>query len=217
MKITVHGNRNGPDFIRISIILALKNVMWTHSDCYPPAISQLKDTDNHMPVMQYGSCFFEGSLIATIALEQLLPEPSLFPNGNCGMPLALGWWGDEFYNSISKSNDASLLMKNCTLITRQIADGRDYLQGGKPGLADVHSFSPLKALDEKGTDLSAVMGENPELQSWYNRMNKFKAGEPYSSPPLIPPTDYPECDALANKRTLTEDEIIFWQNSLIHQ
>lgn len=173
----------------------------------------LKDHCGDLPILQVGSCYFEGSMIATLALEQLQPEPSLFPNGNCGMPLALGWWSDHFYNAVSQGNDPAQLHRNATLICRQIANGRDYLQGAEPGLADVHSFSPLKALHEDGYDISPVMKADPLLQSWYQRMDQYKAPDQAMPLTQTPPTDFPECDAIANRIMLDDGKITLWHTS----
>ena len=208
VDIIVHGTTKGPDYHRLALILALKNIPWKFS-LRPPAI--LKGFCDGFPILQVGHCYFEGSMIATLALEQLQPEPSLFPNGNCGMPLALSWWSDRFYTS---GNDPSLLQKNCVLISRQITDGRDYLQGATPGLADVHSFAPLKALNKDGYDISSVMKADPLLQSWYQRMDQLTPSGKTVPLSQIPPTDYPECDTIAHKEVLDDGKTILWKNSL---
>lgn len=212
-NIIVHGTGNGPDYYRLKLILTLKNIPWAFSPHCPPIIEQVKELGNNLPIMQYGPCFFEGSMISTLALEQLQPDPSLFPNGNCGMPLALAWWSDSFYRAMCKNYDTSLLSKNCTLISRQIADGRDYLQGEKPGLADVHSFAPLKALHEEGRDISAVMNAEPTLNQWYKNMDTLKSNDPDALLPLIPPEYYPECSTIADKKTLDNGKIVLWLNA----
>ncbi|PCI45459.1 MAG: hypothetical protein COB49_10050 [Alphaproteobacteria bacterium] len=207
IDIIVHGTASGPDYHRLVTILALKNVPWSFSP-RPPAI--LKGLCDDFPIMQYGPCYFEGSIIATLALEQLQPNPSLFPNGNCGMPLALSWWSDSFYKS---GNDPALLQKNCVLISRQIADGRYFLQGATPGLADVHSFAPLKALQHDGHDISSVLKADSLLQSWYQRMDQLAPGGKTATLPRISSTDYPECDLISDKIILKDSHIILWKNS----
>jgi len=100
IEVILHGTTSGPDYHPVASILALKTSTGKRLADSPEGLDALLNTNTGLPVMQYGQCFFEGSMIATLALEQLLPEHSLFPNGNNGMPLELVWWSDAFYNDI---------------------------------------------------------------------------------------------------------------------
>ena len=76
-----------------------------------------------------------------LAIEALKPKPSLFPNGNIGMPVALIHW----YRSMTDKQSASPanILANTELIMRQMQDGRPFLQGELPGLADIVSAAWL--------------------------------------------------------------------------
>lgn len=215
IEVILHGTTSGPDYHRLATILALMTVPWTRSAGFPKGLEAHLNPNRYLPVMQYGQCFFEGSMIATLALEQLLPEHSLFPNGNNGMPLALVWWSDAFYNDILSSKDSILLRQHCTLIARQLSDGRDYLQGAEPGLADVHSFAPLKTLSVNGHDISAAMNTNPLLGSWYQRMDGLQGKHLQVSLPIPPLEHYPECDSIAEKVILEEGQGMLWRSCLL--
>lgn len=83
----------------------------------------------------------EGLSACILAIEALKPEPSLFPNGNIGMPVALIHW----FQSLTAQTSASSanILANAELIMRQMHDGRPFLQGKLPGLADIVSAAWL--------------------------------------------------------------------------
>jgi hypothetical protein len=215
IQLRIHGVPTGPDYYRLMTILALKEVSWQHSSNLPAVVRQSLKSDCTLPVMQYGNNYFEGSMIATLALEQIQPAHSLFPNGNKGMPLALGWWSDAFYRDVSSSENPVLLHRHCTLISRQLDNGREYLQGGEPGLADVHSYSPLKALQVEGYDLSEVMDAMPLLSNWYQRVDALRDIAPVARLLEKLSADYPECDSIAEKVILADGNGCLWRTSLV--
>lgn len=94
-------------------------------------------TAGHRPSMQLANGRVVGLAASAIALEALAPTPSLFPNGNIGMPLALIEWSKT--KSDLSGGATAHLTANVDLIDRQLADGRSFLQGEQPGLADVCS------------------------------------------------------------------------------
>lgn len=215
IEVILHGTTSGPDYHRLASILALKTVPWKRPTGFPKALDAHLNPNSDLPVMQYGQCFFEGSMIATLALEQLLPEHSLFPNGNNGMPLALVWWSDAFYNDISSSKGSALLRPHCTLIARQLSDGREYLQGAEPGLADVHSFAPLKAIQADGYSIDEALKAFPILQEWYQRMDDLLSMHLQANRPNPPPEHFPECDSIAEKVILEDGQGMLWRSCLL--
>lgn len=215
IEVILHGTTSGPDYHRLASILALKTLPWKRLAGFPEGLDALLNPNSGLPVMQYGQCFFEGSMIATLALEQLLPEHSLFPNGNNGMPLALVWWSDAFYNDISSSKGPNLLCQHCTLIARQLSDGRDYLQGAEPGLADVHSFAPLKAIQADGYSIDEALKAFPILQEWFQRVDALQSNRMLADFPTTLIVHYPECDSIAEKVILEDGQGILWRSCLL--
>ncbi len=102
-----------------------------------------------------------GQAACLLVLEALAPAPSLFPNGNLGMPLALLRW-QETMASVAPHN-TKVLTANAELIVRQMHDGRSYLQGDSPGLADIVSASWLLPKRE-------ALSISQQLNDWLDRM-----------------------------------------------
>lgn len=225
LKLIIHSTGTGPDHQRLDRILALKNLPWSFNRVDTQTLANFPGGKEGLPILQFNRCFFVGSLVSLIALEQLKAEPTIFPNGNCGMPLALAWWSNDFFQTIKNNPDDNLLQKYCMLISRQIADGRDFLQGAQPGLADVHSYAPLWALKECGRNMS-VLESDPLLEPWYQRVRNI--GTTGFQEVTVTPndlllnlpatgTDFPECDAIADKEILnwkSQGTVFLWQSPL---
>jgi glutathione S-transferase len=66
----------------------------------------------------------------------------------------------------------------------QLEDGRTFLQGGEPGLADIHAFmNPWfigNALPHKA---KATIGEFPKVEAWYERVRAIGHGTPTNMTP----------------------------------
>ncbi len=121
------------------------------------------ETDS-LPVLAWEDGTVTGAAAIILYLEASITDPSLFPNGNMGMPLALLHWRDTMKSS-DKSDD-SKLEANAQLITRQLADGRLFLQGSQPGLADICCASWLMPR-------RASLGNEHPLQPWLRRITKM--------------------------------------------
>jgi len=208
----VHGTGSGPDHVRLERVLALKDAAWCFNRVRRPSLGDFPGADANVPLLQVGRCFFSGSLLATLALEKLFPEPSLFPNGNRGMPLALAWWSEAVFSAGCEQGDNTALRRHCALFGRQLADGRAFLQGQSPGLADVHAFAPLCALQQLGHALNSVT-QDAVLGPWFKRVGQIGASPPsqvaiapadllLQHDRAIDPDGFPECEALAEKERL---------------
>lgn len=114
-----------------------------------------------------------GPAAVLLFLEASVPNPSLFPNGNVGMPLALLHWRAHTANIDANNNSA--LQANAHLVTRQLMDGRPFLQGDSAGLADLVGASWILAKEE------ALSGD-AILDSWMQRM-KALPGSRRGGPP----------------------------------
>jgi len=224
-EIIVHSNGMGPDHQRIGRVLALKNIPWTFNRIDTQTLAHFPGGKENLPVLQVNRSFFVGSLVSMVALEQLKPEPTIFPNGNCGMPLALAWWGDDFFRTITGNPDSELIQKYCALISRQIVDGRHFLQGEQAGLADVQSYAPLCALKESDLNIP-ILESKSLLRAWYQRVGTLgTAGfqEISITSDDLPvnfsdrEVDFPECDAIADRIILNwrnQGTIFLWHSPL---
>lgn len=222
-EIILHSTGTGPDHQRLDRILALKKLPWSFNLVEQHELANFPGGDDGQPVMQIGRCFFVGSFVSIIALEQLKTAPTFFPNGNCGMPLALAWWSSEFFRVIRNNQDEGLFKKYCTIISRQIIDGRHFLQGSLPGLADIHSYAPLWALKEYGRDMT-ILESDALLAPWYQRVANMGEYRPKkinldgnnllgNQPPLE--ANFPNCDAIADKETLNwkdQGTLFLWRS-----
>ena len=129
------------------------------------------------PVLQIGADIFCDTRLIARELEHRFPAPTLFPDGNRGLSLALTHWSDTalfepgaglsmaltdqvpeavitdrkqfftFMNFERLREDVphmlSQLRGNLALLEAQLADGRAFLLGAKPGWADIASYFPV--------------------------------------------------------------------------
>jgi hypothetical protein len=123
------------------------------------------------PAIYINDNWHVGFIAILDALERHSPEPSLFPNGNRGMPIALKYWSEQF---LADGEDADAVEGHLSLIARQMEDGRDFLQGGEPGLADILSFAPVVILKNRGVAIMELITENPSLVNWCQRMQDIQ-------------------------------------------
>lgn len=123
------------------------------------------------PRLNWADTQVTGAAAVLLALEAGVPTPSLFPNGNIGMPLALLHWRAHMA-SIAPSS-AGILQANAELVARQMADGRPYLQGNAPGLADICAGSWI--MPKQNT-----LSSNKVLDAWLKRLTTLAESGPES-------------------------------------
>ncbi len=99
-----------------------------------------------------------------LVLESAAPTPSLFPNGNVGMPLALLHWRAKMIQTTADTPDS--IHANAALVSRQMNDGRTFLQGNAAGLADLCAASWL-------IPRRSSLACDPALDGWLDRMTKL--------------------------------------------
>ena len=141
----------------LKMALGLKSIAWQREQGLAKVMAS-------SCAIRTDSLIILGEESCIILLEESVPEPSLFPNGNRGMPMALSAWRDK----ISTRKDAYSLAAHATLVIKQIHDGRDYLQGNKPGLADIQSAAWIFE-----TELESNADTSPMLKAWCQRMRAF--------------------------------------------
>lgn len=91
---------------KIRLIFGLKRIAW-HSVLVPrilpkPDLMPLTGGYRRTPVMQIGADIFCDTQMITRVLEARYPGPTLFPNGNAGLPWAVAMWTDRvvFSNTV---------------------------------------------------------------------------------------------------------------------
>ena len=147
---------------RISLALAIKGFSYRTSSLTKLNINETahsKLIELGFPLLLFGKEGACGWVAALDLMEKARPEPSLFPNGNCGMPIALSFWSDHAATKTLENGNFSPYVE---LISRQISDGRRFLQGGAPGLADIESYIAVSRAAKEG--LPAL------VSAWRKRM-----------------------------------------------
>lgn len=196
-------------------MLAIKKLAW-RSVVMPmilpkPDLVALTGGYRGTPVMQIGADVYIDSQLIAVELEDRHPEPSLFPNGNRGMPLALNFWGMAFFEAglhmaihelsgqwdeaFRKDREALFstldfegvkahftdacvrLRAHAALIENQLADGRAFLQGAAPGLADIQAFFVPWFTRPHMPVVSDLLARFPHLRAWEQRMDDLGQGE----------------------------------------
>lgn len=146
------------DQLLLTFACGLKHIPVSHEEGAAPG----------KPVLAWKGGQADGAAAALLVTEASVPNPSLFPNGNIGMPLALLHWRSTMMNTDPVETD--IILSNAELVARQMADGRDFLQGREPGLADICSASWLIPRRD-------VLPSGHPLVSWLDRMNRLEQPE----------------------------------------
>ncbi len=151
---------------RISFALAIKGLSFRTAEASAlneecSALSRF--IEQGFPLLLTGKDGAAGWVAALDLLEQTKPEPSLFPNSNRGMPIALSFWGEH---AAGGPHHAGLGNPHADLVARQLADGRAFLQGDAPGLADIESYIAVRHISKKD--------HPPLVSSWIKRMTRLK-------------------------------------------
>lgn len=206
--IFLHHYDASPFSQRVLKILAIKNLAW--QSVTQPMIMPKDDlvalTGGYrgVPVMQIGADIYIDTECIAEELENRFPDPTLFPNGNRGMPLALAFWADAFmdaglhmavhelwdqwgkafwqdrarlfsamdFDAVKRDfpGACARLRANASLVEAQLYDGRAFLQGANPGMADVQAFcAPWFALTTMPV-ARRILDPFPHLLAWTDRM-----------------------------------------------
>ncbi|RMB07974.1 hypothetical protein [Eilatimonas milleporae] len=149
-------------------------------------------------------------------LEEKTPTPTLFPNGNRGMPMALTAWRDRMTERPADTPEG-IMRAHGGLVARQMRDGRAFLQGDELGLADIVSFSWM---DQPAW--RTLWLQEPVLGPWSARMREATESLRRSlAPPLSwsrPVTDEDPAPvrltalngATVDGRLIKTDDAFFW-------
>jgi glutathione S-transferase len=179
-NVILHHFDLSPYAEKVRTLLGIKRLEW-HSVQIPmvmpkPDLTALTGGYRKTPVMQIGADIYCDTNLIALELERLCPTPSLFPDGGRGLGLALGVWGDRFFEpgaGLAMTVNAELpadlvkdrqqffshmdfsslaarvpqmyaqLRSHLALIDEQLSDGRAFLLGREPGLADATAWFPI--------------------------------------------------------------------------
>ena len=115
----------------LQIALNQKGIPWQRND-------GLSHDHHGVSVLKIGNRIAFGETAIILALEEIIPNNSFFPNGNRGMPIALTAWRDTIAQKLDNAS-ANFIVAQAGLVARQMHDGRSFLQGEAPSLADIIS------------------------------------------------------------------------------
>lgn len=84
---------------RVRLTFGLKQLSWrsvTIPGMVPkPDLMPITGGYRRTPVMQLGADIYCDTLLIQQKIEELHPEPTLYPGGSAGLILALSWWADK--------------------------------------------------------------------------------------------------------------------------
>jgi glutathione S-transferase len=106
-SVILHHFDQSPFAEKIRVVFGFKQIDWQSvriSRIMPrPDLMPLTGGYRRTPVMQIGADIFCDTQIIIRELEARFPEPTLFPDGNAGLPWALALWSDRsfFQNTVT--------------------------------------------------------------------------------------------------------------------
>lgn len=198
------------------MMLGLKCLAWSSVQIPlvmpKPDLTALTGGYRKTPVLQVGADVYCDTRLVAVELERRFPEPTLFPDGNRGLSLAMSAWSDRaffepgaglsmalnrrglpqaviddrkaFFNFMdfdTLDEDVphlhAQLRAQADLVEQQLADGREFLLGAKPGLADVNAWFPLWMTRGNVPSAAEIFAGLPRMAAWEARMAAIGHGE----------------------------------------
>jgi glutathione S-transferase len=199
-EIIFHHFASSPFSEKVRLVFGIKKLAWRSVEIPSllpkPDLVPLTGGYRKTPVMQIGADIFCDTQIILRELERRFPSPSLFPHGK-GLPYGLGFWtdrpffmasvpiifGEIGHMAMSPSGFSTEAMKaaapsmrdqwraHAGFVAEQLADGRAFVQGGEPTIADVHchmNFWFMKGAIPATT--AALLEEFPAIDPWLARL-----------------------------------------------
>jgi len=199
---------------KVRTLLGVKRLAW-QSVQIPmvmpkPDLTALTGGYRKTPVMQIGADVYCDSNGIARELERRFPSPSLFPDGGRGFGVALGVWGDRFFEpgaGLAMSVNADLpadlvkdrrdffshmdfsqfaariphmyaqLRSQLALIDEQLSDGRSFVLGNEPGLADATAWYPIWMGHGFLPTFGELVAPFQHLLRWQQRMRAVGHGQ----------------------------------------
>lgn len=99
--LILHHHDPSPFAEKIRLVFGRKGLAWSSVQLpmvMPrPALMPLTGGYRKVPVLQAGADVYCDTRLIAVELERRHPEPSLFPDGNAGLAMALGAWSDRSF------------------------------------------------------------------------------------------------------------------------
>lgn len=212
-QLILHHYDMSPYANKVRLIFGLKGLEW-HSVQIPivmpkPDLTELTGGYRRTPVLQIGADIYCDTKACARVLENLHPDPSLFPYGDEATQWGLSRWAetsfmmavtvflglgglfddafiedrkqmvpDVDFSQVHKLVPAKLLQlrANLDLLERQLADGRAFLLGDAPGLADLAAYHAHGFLAAHPTT-AALLEPLESFSLWMRRVEGIGQGE----------------------------------------
>ena len=197
------------------LMLGLKRLAWRSVEIPlvmpKPDLTALTGGYRKTPVLQIGADIYCDTRLIATELERRFPQPSLFPDGQQGVALALSAWSDRaffepgaglsmgtnrnglpkaiiddrkaFFNfmdferlEVDLPHLTTQLVAQVDLVDQQLADGRPYLLGPAPGLADINAFFPIWMIRSNVPTAAMLLRRFRHLGAWEERMGRIGHG-----------------------------------------
>jgi glutathione S-transferase len=214
-NLILHHFDASPFAEKIRLAFGLKQLGW-QSVTIPmimpkPKLTALTGGYRKTPVLQIGADIYCDTSLIAQELEKRFPSPSLFPDGNTGLSLALSYWSNssffnpgaglsmgineelpeailkdrsEFFNFMDFSRLQEELphlytqiLSHIELVEQQLADGRQYLLGAKPGWLDINAYFVIWMLRANVPPINDMLRPFKKIAEWEQRLIAIGHGE----------------------------------------
>ena len=198
------------------LMLGLKRLPWRSVEIPlvmpKPELTALTGGYRKTPVLQIGADIYCDTRLIAVELERRFPQPSLFPDGQRGLALALCAWSDRAFfepgaglsmgtnrNGLPKAiiddrkaffnfmdfdrlevdirHLTTQLKAQADLVDQTLADGRPYVLGAAPGLADINAYFPMWMVRSNVAAAASILKDFGHLASWEERVRALGHGD----------------------------------------
>jgi glutathione S-transferase len=214
-ELILHHFELSPFAEKVRLMLGLKRLSWRSVEIPmvmpKPLLTALTGGYRKTPVLQIGADVYCDTRLIATELEARYPNPTLFPNGQRGVSMALAAWSDRSFfepgaglsMGLNKRGLPEALLADrkaffnfmdfetleqeiphlttqfraqADLIEEQLADGRAYIFGDAPGLADIHAYFPVWMARGNIPTAGDLFAPYARLRLWEQRMNLIGHG-----------------------------------------
>ncbi len=214
-ELVLHHFDWSPFAEKARLALGLKRLAWrsVRIPMTPPRPDLMPLTGGYRktPTLQIGADIYCDTRLIARELERRFPAPTLFPDGQRGLALALSHWSDTaffepgaglsmglnkqvpepvladrkaFFNFMDfdrlEADTPHLLAQlraNADLLDQQLADGRPFLLGERPGWADITGYFPVWMARQFIPLAAELLGPFTRLAAWEERVRSIGHGE----------------------------------------
>ena len=193
---------------KIRLVFGIKGLSW-RSVQIPlimpkPYLTALTGGYRKTPVLQIGAEIYCDTNRIALELEHRFPQPSIFPDGNAAMSIALSFWSNttffepgaglsmgtnkeipeailedrmKFFNFMDfdtldeeTPHLYTQLLAHVELVEEQLSDGRRFLFGDNPGMADINAYFVVWMSRNNVPPVSEYFSPYTCMHEWENRM-----------------------------------------------